>query len=67
MDSLECSALFSLYTKLLAVYEPFDATMWFVSPQATLGNRRPCELLATTEGRDLVRAVIAQLLDGAHV
>lgn len=66
MSPVECTALFRMHQELLLVYEPFDAATWFISPQSLLGNRKPCELLSTPEGRGLVDAVISQLLDGAY-
>lgn len=58
---------FRLRDALLIFYEPLDAELWLVSPQQLLGGATPCHLLDTAESHARVRAVVAQLEDGAHI
>ena len=50
--------------------EGFDAAKWvdawFDQPQRALGRRRPAELLATAEGRELVSALLTRMQSGAY-
>lgn len=52
---------------LLEFYEPTEAMLWFMAPQALLDRDVPFLLMQTTAGFKRVRAVIARLQDGAYV
>lgn len=52
--------------ELSEFYDPAEAKLWLFSPHKLLGGIRPADLVK--EGRiDKVRALIAQLKDGAYV
>ena len=50
--------------------EDFDAAKWVSAwldrPQATLGGKRPAELMDTSEGRGIVSGLVAQMQSGAY-
>lgn len=50
--------------------EGFDAAKWVSAwldrPQSALGGRRPAELMDTSEGRDIVSGLVAQMQSGAY-
>jgi uncharacterized protein (DUF2384 family) len=62
----EVMRVFHLHKELLLVYEPNEALTWLTTRQHILGERRPCECLATVEGYDAVLAIVRQLTDSAH-
>lgn len=67
MKTSECTQLFELHYKLLAIYEPAPAVLWLVSKQALLDERAPCEVLGDKGGFARVLRVIAQATDSAHL
>jgi putative toxin-antitoxin system antitoxin component (TIGR02293 family) len=50
--------------------EGFDAAKWVSAwldrPQAALGDKRPAELMDTSEGRGIVSGLVAQMQSGAY-
>lgn len=53
--------------KLQELYEPGEAAMWLLTPQARLNYRPPVEFLWHEGGYRQVSAIIQQVLDGAFI
>jgi transcriptional regulator with XRE-family HTH domain len=55
-----------LADQLSQLYAPDEARLWLFSPNASLGGRRPADLIAEGRSDDVLR-LIDQLQSGAYV
>lgn len=66
MKPSEVVRVFSTYHRLLTLYEPNEAVLWLIRPQASLKDRSPCELLPQDAGYQEVLKLIEQLHEDAR-
>ena len=59
-------ALEFILDELLEFYGPNEARLWLFTPHRLLGGRTPAEKISAGQD-DEVRAIVAQLRDGAYV
>lgn len=67
MTAWDCKAIFGLYDQLRHFYTDGMAREFLSTPQAGLGDRRPCELIENPHGYQRVKTLIDQLESGAFV
>lgn len=65
MTRWDCQTIFELYDRLRKKMWKDEARLWLMTPHPALGDRAPCELIATPAGYERVLRTL-KCLEGAE-